>query len=210
MRWTYACPHCEAMLNPDETVVLIGECGPHRILIGFHPEPGNYRAFFPPEFELQEGSMWDFSCPVCDRSLVAGLCARPVCSRPGDPGRSPPPLFFPHRGRAGHLPDHRRGALKPREGRRAALTGDAGADLTARRYSILDSRWRVTSQLVRGWNHLNSTRSIPDRRSRRCTQIPCRFLFTDWLIPDGCWIQQPASSISVDIEVCPAARRNVR
>ena len=79
MRWTYACPHCQAMLNPDETVVLIGECGPHRILLGFHPEPGNYRAFFPPEFELQEGSMWDFSCPVCDRSLVASaapdLCA---------------------------------------------------------------------------------------------------------------------------------------
>jgi hypothetical protein len=61
------------MLNPDETVVLIGECGPHRILMGFHPEPGNYRAYLPPEFNLQEGSMWDFSCPVCDRSLVSEI-----------------------------------------------------------------------------------------------------------------------------------------
>ncbi len=73
MRWTYACPHCRAMLNPDETVVLIGECGPHRILIGFHAEPGNYRAYLPPGFKLQEGSMWDFSCPVCSRSLAAEI-----------------------------------------------------------------------------------------------------------------------------------------
>jgi hypothetical protein len=79
MNWTYSCPHCEAMLNPDETVVLIGECGPHRILIGFHPQPGTYRAYLPPGFEIQEGSMWDFSCPVCSRSLVTDaapeLCA---------------------------------------------------------------------------------------------------------------------------------------
>jgi hypothetical protein len=61
------------MLNPDETVVLIGECGPHRILMGFHAEPGNYRAYLPPEFKLQEGSMWDFLCPVCNRSLIAEI-----------------------------------------------------------------------------------------------------------------------------------------
>ena len=79
MRWTYACPHCEAMLNPDETVVLIGECGPHRVLMGFHPEPGNYQAYLPDGLELQEGSMWEFSCPVCARDLrtdfAPELCA---------------------------------------------------------------------------------------------------------------------------------------
>jgi len=67
------------MLNPDETVVLIGECGPHRVLIGFHPEPGNYKAYLPPGLELQEGSLWEFSCPVCSRSLAMeaapDLCA---------------------------------------------------------------------------------------------------------------------------------------
>ena len=73
MRWTYACPHCAAMLNPDETIVLIGECGPHRVLMGFHPEPGNYQGYLPPGLELQEGSMWDFSCPVCARSLATDL-----------------------------------------------------------------------------------------------------------------------------------------
>ena len=79
MRWTYSCPLCQAMLNPDETVVLIGECGPHRLLVGFHPEPGNYRAFLPPGFELQEGSYWEFQCPVCHRTLMTDeapeLCA---------------------------------------------------------------------------------------------------------------------------------------
>jgi hypothetical protein len=61
------------MLNPDETIVLIAECGPHRVLMGFHPEPGNYQGYLPPGLELQEGSMWDFFCPVCDRSLVTDL-----------------------------------------------------------------------------------------------------------------------------------------
>lgn len=79
MNWCYSCPRCKAFLNPDETVVLIGECGPHRILMGFHPEPGNYRGYLPPGFQLQEGSTWDFFCPVCGRSLVSdeepGLCA---------------------------------------------------------------------------------------------------------------------------------------
>jgi len=79
MNWTYSCPHCESMLNPDETVVLIGECGAHRILIGFHPQPGTYQAYLPPGFEIQEASIWKFSCPVCGRSLVTDatpeLCA---------------------------------------------------------------------------------------------------------------------------------------
>lgn len=79
MRWVYACPQCDAMLNPDETVVLIGECGPHRVLMGFHPEPGNYRVYLPPGVELEEGSLWSFFCPVCSQSLMMefapNLCA---------------------------------------------------------------------------------------------------------------------------------------
>jgi hypothetical protein len=67
------------MLNPDETVVLVGECGPHRLLFGFDPKPGTYRAHVPPGFTLEEGSTWSFMCPVCGRSLESeaapGLCA---------------------------------------------------------------------------------------------------------------------------------------
>ena len=79
MRWTYSCPHCNAMLNPDETVVLIGRQGNARALIGFHPQPGNYRAYMPPGVQLEEGSLWEFHCPVCQDSLTTGqapgLCA---------------------------------------------------------------------------------------------------------------------------------------
>jgi hypothetical protein len=85
MRWIYACPQCDAMLNPDETVVLIGECGPHRVLMGFHPEPGNYRVYLQPGFELAEGSLWEFFCPVCSQSLMMeyapGLCALDVATQ---------------------------------------------------------------------------------------------------------------------------------
>ena len=79
MRWTYSCPHCEAMLNPDETVVLIGQQGTTRVLIGFHPQPGVYHAYLPPGFRVEQGSKWDFFCPLCRSSLVTDvapdLCA---------------------------------------------------------------------------------------------------------------------------------------
>ena len=71
MRWTYSCPKCHAMLNPDETVVLVGQCGAHRILVGFHPEPGTYRAYLPPGFRMEHGALWDFFCPVCNEKLQA-------------------------------------------------------------------------------------------------------------------------------------------
>ena len=67
------------MLNPDETIIVVGETGGHRVMVGFHPEPGNYHAFLPPGFEVEEGSLWNFECPVCRQSLSAeiapALCA---------------------------------------------------------------------------------------------------------------------------------------
>lgn len=82
MRWTYLCPHCGAMLNPDETVILIGQHGDTRILLGFHPEPGTYRAYLPPGADVVEGTTWDFSCPLCHASLgtdvAPELCALDV------------------------------------------------------------------------------------------------------------------------------------
>ena len=73
MRWTYSCPHCEAMLNPDETVILIGQHDADLFLVGLHPEPGNYRAYLPPGHDVVEGSQWNFLCPVCHRSLGAAI-----------------------------------------------------------------------------------------------------------------------------------------
>jgi hypothetical protein len=85
MSWTYSCPRCGAMLNPDETVVLIGEHAGTRVLVGFHPEPGNYKAYMPPGAEANDGSRWEFFCPLCRASLVTELstelCALDMLAR---------------------------------------------------------------------------------------------------------------------------------
>ena len=79
MSWTYACPKCKALLNPNETVVLVAQRGDDRMLIGFSPEPGNYEIFVPPGMPIEAGSRWDFFCPVCRADLVIedspNLCA---------------------------------------------------------------------------------------------------------------------------------------
>jgi hypothetical protein len=71
VRWNHACPQCKAGLNPGETVILVGECGDIRCLVGLHPEPGDYRAYLPPGVEARSGSQWTFRCPVCGNSLAA-------------------------------------------------------------------------------------------------------------------------------------------
>lgn len=79
MSWTYSCPKCEANLNPDQTIILTAAHGERKILIGFHPQPGNYQIHLPPGVTVEEGSRWDFFCPVCQQSLVSDqsedLCA---------------------------------------------------------------------------------------------------------------------------------------
>jgi hypothetical protein len=79
VKWTYACPACGAMLNPDETIILVGAQGARRMLMGFHPEPGNYEIRVPPDTVIALGSRWDFFCPVCQKSLATAenenLCA---------------------------------------------------------------------------------------------------------------------------------------
>ena len=84
MKWTYSCPHCESMLNPDETIILIGDRKSGRLMVGFHPEPGNYRAYVPPGFQIEEDVEWMFFCPVCGASLEAEiapqLCALDMVS----------------------------------------------------------------------------------------------------------------------------------
>lgn len=66
----YSCPSCHAGLNPDNTIMLVGEHGGDRSLVGFHPEPGNYEVFSPPDVEVPHGSRWDFFCPVCHANLA--------------------------------------------------------------------------------------------------------------------------------------------
>jgi hypothetical protein len=71
MKWVYACPACTAMLNPGESIVLIGIQDELRMLMAFSPEPGNYDLHVPPHTAITPGSRFDFLCPVCHESLVA-------------------------------------------------------------------------------------------------------------------------------------------
>jgi hypothetical protein len=79
LSWTYSCPACSAMLNPDQSIILVGEHGAVRALVGFHPEPGNFEVYLPPGVAPEAGTRWSFYCPVCHHDLAAGgntnLCA---------------------------------------------------------------------------------------------------------------------------------------
>jgi len=85
MHWTYSCPHCDAALNPDTSIVLRAAHDGTKMLIGLHPQPGNYEVELPPGGAMPPGTRWDISCPVCDHSLVSDLsdelCAIDMCSQ---------------------------------------------------------------------------------------------------------------------------------
>ncbi len=85
MNWTYSCPHCDAALNPNDSIVLRAEHEGRKMLVGLHSQPGNYEVDLPPGETMVAGTRWSFSCPVCDRSLVSELseelCAIDMCSQ---------------------------------------------------------------------------------------------------------------------------------
>ena len=79
MRWSYSCPHCGGILNRENSIMLIGTRGEDRIIIGFHPAPGNYEISLPPGFVIEEGSCWDFFCPLCHESLISDVSEELCC-----------------------------------------------------------------------------------------------------------------------------------
>jgi hypothetical protein len=68
--WTYRCPRCNGVVNPAGIVHLLGLRGGAQMLIGFHPEPGNYELFAPPEAAFERGDLWSFHCPICQSDLA--------------------------------------------------------------------------------------------------------------------------------------------
>jgi len=79
MQWVYSCPHCGGILNPEKTIMLIGEQGSDRVMVGLHPKPGNYRVCVPQGFEIVAGSRWDFVCPICHHNLVTEVAPDLCC-----------------------------------------------------------------------------------------------------------------------------------
>jgi hypothetical protein len=74
MNRIYRCTACGSVVSPGgQMVVLVGIFGGAQMLIGFHPEPGNYELYAPPGAELERGDSWLFHCPVCHSSLVSEL-----------------------------------------------------------------------------------------------------------------------------------------
>ena len=69
MSWEYSCPKCQAMLNPGCAIILTASHEKTRVLIGMHPQPGKYEIFLPPNVSCEDGSKWDFSCPLCQEDL---------------------------------------------------------------------------------------------------------------------------------------------
>ena len=70
MSWSYSCPSCRATLNPREDVVLVAARGSTKVLLQFHPRPGDYRLYKPEDLELVAGEAWSFFCPVCRANLA--------------------------------------------------------------------------------------------------------------------------------------------
>ena len=72
MSWSYSCPRCGGTLSPDRSVMLCGARGDgNRVLIGFHPQPGNYEIYIPPDADIKDGDKWTFYCPVCGENLAS-------------------------------------------------------------------------------------------------------------------------------------------
>ena len=79
MRWSYSCPQCHGILNRENFIMLIGTHGGERIIIGFHPAPGNYKISVPPGHVIEEGSVWHFFCPLCHQSLLSEVSDKLCC-----------------------------------------------------------------------------------------------------------------------------------
>ncbi len=73
MHWTYSCPRCRGILNPDETVILVAENAGTKVLMGLHPEPGVYTIHTPANVDVKPGSRWLLKCPLCKADLRSDL-----------------------------------------------------------------------------------------------------------------------------------------
>lgn len=72
MKRTYTCPACKGVLNPENAIILRATDEGRQMLLGLHPEPGNYELYIPDGSELPPGSQWRMGCPVCGTDLQLG------------------------------------------------------------------------------------------------------------------------------------------
>lgn len=71
MSTMFLCPHCGAVLNPEHAIILKASLGHDQVLIGMHPDPGNYQIYVGHSVPVRAGTAWTFSCPMCHEDLQA-------------------------------------------------------------------------------------------------------------------------------------------
>jgi hypothetical protein len=71
-RLKFACPHCQAILNPGERLVFAVRHGDLRGLMLMRPRLGDYRFDCDNSFaeQVSPGDVVDFACPVCQADLA--------------------------------------------------------------------------------------------------------------------------------------------
>ena len=73
MKNVFACPHCDAVLNPNVKVVLQMTFGDRKGLILLSPQPGNFKFICDESLRdaIKLGSLIEFNCPVCGADLTS-------------------------------------------------------------------------------------------------------------------------------------------
>jgi RNase P subunit RPR2 len=98
MKRTYTCPACKGVLNPENAVILRADDEGRQMLLGLHPEPGNYELYIPDGSELPPGSVWRLACPVCGSMLRLGASGRLCLVHLEEGGESKEVWFSPAAG----------------------------------------------------------------------------------------------------------------
>lgn len=73
MKNTYACPHCDTVLNPSVKILLVVQYKKKKGMILLSPQPGNFHFICDDEFRksMKSGATVTFSCPVCASDLTS-------------------------------------------------------------------------------------------------------------------------------------------
>lgn len=70
MENNFLCPRCRGLLNIGGYLVFSVKANiPRGGLVFLSPEIGDYKVVKHPRFNLEEGTMMEFYCPICHRKL---------------------------------------------------------------------------------------------------------------------------------------------
>jgi len=73
MKNTFACPHCNSVLNPSVKILLAVKYKSKRGMILLSPQPGNFKFICDRSVSatIKPGAVLNFFCPVCSEDLTS-------------------------------------------------------------------------------------------------------------------------------------------